>query len=532
MSRSSGLFSFQLPNPSEIIEDISEWVKTQGLWWATSVTAHAVVLSTILLLMGTVAAPLLEDLGAPKFESVQTEIPDPEPIEHFEVGETPLDPTELTTDSLSLAEAPPQMAQEEQINTKESDPFEEAGGGRAADENSVSLGGLGGFDVKAIGPGARVTGKGGVGTGIGTGNSPGSGGAGSGFGGRGSGVRKAMLGAYGGTKGSERAVAAALNWLARHQNPDGSWSLANYSRLCKDGSCAGKGGNSDTAATSLALLPFLAAGQTHKTKGPYKNTIYRGLYWLTSHQKSDGDLRSGSGNMYSHGLSTICLSEAYGLSGDKQIGAAAQQAINFICAAQDPAGGGWRYAPKEPGDTSVVGWQVMGLKSGLMAGLSVPSTALEGAAKFLNMAGNGSGGFGYTEKGAGLATSAVGLLCSQYLGAKSDSPVMAGGVKMLMGNLPDKHKGNSYYYYYGTQVMHNIPGSDWDAWNRVMRKQLIESQIKQACAAGSWDPSGDNWGKEAGGRIMVTALNCLTLEVYYRYLPLYQLDGKKPAAKK
>ena len=36
----------------------------------------------------------------------------------------------------------------------------------------------------------------------------------------------------------------------------------------------------------------------------------------------------------------------------------------------------------------------------------------------------------------------------------------------------------------------------------------------------------------AGGRIMVTSLNCLTLEIYYRYLPLYQMDGKKPAAKK
>ncbi len=440
----------------------------------------------------------------------------------------------MTTDTLSLVDSP-QMAQDEQINTTEADPFEEAGGGIPSDA-AVSLGGLGGFDVKAIGPGAKVTGKGGVGSGIGTGNAPGSGGAGSGFGGRGSGVRKAMLGAYGGTKGSERAVAAALNWLARHQNPDGSWSLADYAKLCKDGSCAGKGGNSDTAATALAILPFLGAGQTHKSKGPYKNTIFRGLYWLTSAQKSDGDLRSGGGSMYAHGLATICLSEAYGLSGDtpaardKQIGAAAQQAINFICSAQDPAGGGWRYGLKEPGDTSVVGWQVMGLKSGLMAGLQVPPAVLEGAAKFLKMAGDGDGGFGYTEKGRGLATSAVGMLCTQYLGATKDDPVIKGGVKYLMANLPNQHKTNSYYYYYGTQVMHNLPGSEWDIWNRIMRKQLIESQIKAGCASGSWDSAGHNHG-ESGGRIMVTSLNCLTLEVYYRYLPLYQLDGRKPPKK-
>jgi hypothetical protein len=526
---SRGMFSISLPTPSEILADISDWIKTQGLWWATSVTAHAVVLSTILLLMGTVAAPLIDDEGAPKFESVKTEIPDPKPVENFEVGDTPIEPTELTTDTLSLTDAP-QIAQDEQINTTEADPFEEAGGGMVADA-AVSFGGLGGFDVKAVGPGAKVTGKGGVGSAIGTGNDVGSGGAGSGFGGRGSGVRKAMLGAYGGTKGSERAVAAALNWLARHQNPNGSWSLAEYSRMCKDGSCAAKGGNSDTAATALALLPFLAAGQTHMTKGPYKNTIHGGLEWLISQQKNDGDLRSGGGTMYAHGLSTICLSEAFGLSRDKRIREAAQRAILFICAAQDPTGGGWRYEPREPGDTSVVGWQVMGLKSGMMAGLSVPSPVLEGAAKFLIAVGDGKGGFGYADKGRGVTTSAVGLLCCQYLGATKDSDVIKGGIKLLMSNLPNEHKNNAYYYYYGTQVMHNLPGADWDTWNRIMRKQLIESQIKQGCAEGSWDPAKQSHG-DNGGRIMVTSLNCLTLEVYYRYLPLYQLDGKKPAAKK
>lgn len=531
MSRLGSLLStLQIPTPTQILNDIRDWFKQQGLWWLTSVTAHAVVLSSVLLFMGTVVAPAIMD-EAPKFEAkVETIIPEPE-IEHFEVGETPLEPTELNTDTLTVAEAP-LMAQDEQINTTEADPFEEAGGGMAVTKDALSLGGLGGFDVKAVGPGAKVRGDGGVGSGVGTGNSPGSGGAGSGFGGRGSGVRRAMLGAYGGTKGSERAVAAALNWLAQHQSPDGTWSLTAYPKMCKSVACTGLGAQVHAgSATPMALLPFLAAGQTHKSKGPYQKTIYAGLYAMMKNQKNDGDMRFGS-NLYTHGLATICMSEAYGLTGDKQIGASAQQAINFIVAAQDPAGGGWRYSPKEPGDTSAVGWQVMALKSGLMAGLSVPSTALEGAAKFLNTVGNGYGGFGYTDQGAGLATSAVGLLCSQYMGKSKDSPVIQGGVKLLMGNLPNQHKNNCYYYYYATQVMHNVPGSEWDTWNRQMRKLLIESQVKTGCTAGSWEPATDSWGKESGGRIMVTSLNCLTLEVYYRYLPLYQLDGKKPAAKK
>ena len=64
-----------------------------------------------------------------------------------------------------------------------------------------------------------------------------------------------------------------------------------------------------------------------------------------------------------------------------------------------------------------------------------------------------------------------------------------------------------------------------------MRKLLIESQEKEGCAAGSWNPKDDAFGKD-GGRIMITALNTLTLEVYYRYLPLYQLDSKKADKKK
>ena len=122
-----------------------------------------------------------------------------------------------------------------------------------------SVGGLGGFDVKALG--ATGTGKGKVGAFTGTGISArGGSGGGWGFAGRtSSGSKKAMLGSSGGTRQSERAVAAALNWLARHQLPNGSWSLSAYKSRCKDGSCTGPSARGDrfAAATALALLPLL-----------------------------------------------------------------------------------------------------------------------------------------------------------------------------------------------------------------------------------------------------------------------------------
>ena len=124
---------------------------------------------------------------------------------------------------------------------------------------------------------------------------------------------------------------------------------------------------------------------------------------------------------------------------------------------------------------------------------------------------------------ATLCMSSVALLILQYGGVRPHNPVMAGGVEYLMSAPPDGDERDVYYWYYATQVLHNMCGPAWDTWNRRMRRVLIESQVKEGCAAGSWDPDEDRWGP-SGGRLMVTSLSALTLEIYYRYLPLYQLD--------
>jgi hypothetical protein len=234
--------------------------------------------------------------------------------------------------------------------------------------------------------------------------------------------------------------------------------------------------------------------------------------------------------MYVHGLAAITLCEAYGLTHSKMIGKSAQQAVLFIQSAQHPRTGGWRYSPGEEGDTSVVGWQVMALKSAQMAGLQVNPATLDGAKRFLKSCSKGKGGqFSYTpDAGPSPSMTAVGLLCLQYGGMRRTDSQMADGVTVLMQNMPVKGGGrNLYYWYYATQVMHNVSGPDWDNWNRRTRNVLLETQCKTGCAMGSWDPdkpTRDAWS-EPGGRLMVTSLSTLTLEVYYRYLPLYKLDN-------
>jgi hypothetical protein len=336
---------------------------------------------------------------------------------------------------------------------------------------------------------------------------------------------------YGGNDASEAAVVRGLQWLAAHQSPDGKWSLDKYHAhnptcRCKDLNFEGNVGANDTAATAFGLLPFLGAGHTHKKGTTFRNNVFKGLNALISKQDSKGDLKGG---MYSHGLATICLCEAYAMSSDAKLRVAAQNAIKFIVYAQNDETGGWHYAPKGIGDTSVVGWQVMALRSGQMAGLEVPAKTLEGARKWLDgVAKDGGSKYAYNKDSPPTPPmTAAGLLNRQYLGWGPRNPELHKGCEYMLMNLPqakgapNETLGPIYYYYYATQVMHHMEGKYFEKWNPLMRDKLIRLQEKEGHKNGSWAPNGADHGA-AGGRIYSTALAILTLEVYYRHMPLYR----------
>lgn len=340
--------------------------------------------------------------------------------------------------------------------------------------------------------------------------------------GRGQAQRTQMLREGGGTGASEEAVVFGLKWIAEHQMPNGTWSFDHRKGARKPGSKNWGSIDGPRGATAMALLPFLGAGHTHK-EGKYKKEVEAGLKALISQMKvrgDMGDLTESGGTMYSHGLGTITLCEAYAMTQDKQLLLPAQAALNFVTYAQDPVGGGWRYQPRQPGDTSVVGWQVIGLKSGQMGYLNVNKNTVAGAIKFLDGVQADNGAFyGYSSPGKGKATTAIGLLSRMYLGWKKEHPPLEAGVDFLSKSGPDKT--NMYYNYYATQVMRQYGGPKWDAWNEKMRDQLVDTQIKQEQPeAGSWFFNGSHGDR--GGRLYDTALSVLTLEVYYRHLPIYK----------
>lgn len=359
-------------------------------------------------------------------------------------------------------------------------------------------------------------------------------------------LRKELAKKGGGSEGSERALEMGLDFLVRHQNPDGSWSLHNFGAGRPGYATAGQGQmQSDTAGTGLALLAFLGAGYTHlheqdDSHRHFRQAVERGVAYLVQNQKPDGDLFVGGSKycwLYSHGIASIALCEAYGMTRDPQLQQPAQKCLDFIAAAQSPTEGGWRYTPRLGTDTSVSGWQIMALKSGELSGLKVPPQCYSRVSIWLDSAqGSNPALYVYRpqaeqahQRTPSIVMTAEALLMRQYLGWKQDEKRMVAGADYIRANLPQfgtaaRPERNAYYWYYATQFMNQMQGVYWNDWNNRLRDLLTTSQTQSGALAGSWDPNQptpDRWGRE-GGRIYVTTMHLLMLEVYYRRLPLYQ----------
>jgi hypothetical protein len=336
-------------------------------------------------------------------------------------------------------------------------------------------------------------------------------------------AREILFREGGGTEESDAAVARGLRWLARHQDVrTGAWSLNRF-HIHAGCSCSGPGRDNDVAGTALALLAFLGDGQTH-LRGYYAANVDRGLKFLLAHQLRQKPAGYFGGEMYAHAMATIAVCEAYGLTHDEKLHRAARSALQLIANSQNKTGG-WRYQPgSKDADTSVTGWQIVALKTGDLAGISIPPVIWKEAGRWLDSCMlDGGAAYGYqgTNRG-GIANSAIGLVCRAYLGGDRYQEGFRSGVARLRGSPPSVSR-SQYYNYYATQLMHHVGGDDWDFWNPQIRDFLVAAQEKGdpqlRHAAGSWDPAGDIHGHE-GGRIMVTALALLNLEVYYRSVPL------------
>ncbi|MBI1850659.1 MAG: hypothetical protein HYR85_09985 [Planctomycetes bacterium] len=335
----------------------------------------------------------------------------------------------------------------------------------------------------------------------------------------------------------------------------------------------------DEGVTALAILAFLGAGFSNQSKLVIVDTVRgkphvagevvsNGLRWLTKRQKPDGSFTAEGPFLYNEALATMALAEAYGLTGNRMLHDSAQKAVDFLVAAQKPSPKGdgrwgWRYLPRQAieagrtettdaaryakdlhdADTSVTGWVVMALKSAELCGLTVPRESFDGALAFTRFATAGDGLVGYLDAdGAGgtvsgthdefdyhfTTMSALGVCIRAFVEHDPEDPFFDLAAKQLVKDLPtvsgNKQSIDYYYWYYGTLALNQLDGPDsprrsgkyWDRWNRALQSSLLALQEgEKNCGRGAW-LVGDRWSA-TGGPVYATAINVLTLEVYYRY---------------
>ena len=331
--------------------------------------------------------------------------------------------------------------------------------------------------------------------------------------------RQPVLKQLGGTKESEDAVDRALAYLARSQEPDGRWT-----RVVDDAPPGHRSpGSHDMACTGLAALAFLAHDHTPDKPGPYRETMSRAIDFLIARQGRGRPARphhgggADRGNLYDQGIATLALAEAALMTHDPRCTAAAINGAQFIVAAQNGPSGGWRYIPGEQGDTSVFGWQVMALHSAEQLGYSIPEAARRGALHYVHLASQGRRGMlaGY-QAGTGPTApmTAELLFCRMLLAQDLSDADFKEATDFLARQPPSSGNVDLYYWYYASLSMLQMRNDAWKDWNARTRDTLVALQRP----AGNWDMNV-RWGDRAG-KIFTTAMATLTLEVYYRYLPL------------
>ena len=332
--------------------------------------------------------------------------------------------------------------------------------------------------------------------------------------------RAINLNKFQGSAETEKAVVAALRWLKGDQNRDGSW----------------KCGKSAPMGAALATLAFLGHGETPDS-AEFGQTVSKGLLYLAQQVDSNGlvigfrqdDVAYG----YSQGAVARARSEGYAMTQspvlreplDRALGAILQGQSAVKARPQDV--GGWRYHPSsDDSDVSVTGWMIMALKSAEAADIEIPRPTFDSAAQYLwNMYDTRNPGFGYQKPERYPSMTAVGVLCQQFLGNGKDQRIK-GALDYLREQKVDWDKTSGDYvmygWYYITQAMFQGGGNYWQYWNGEIRQTMVKNQRSD----GRWmpPPHSDIEGKNfADTPAYSTALGAMILEVYYRYLPIYQL---------
>lgn len=340
----------------------------------------------------------------------------------------------------------------------------------------------------------------------------------------------------GGSEKTELAVEMALEWLAKNQEKDGHWD---------SGKQEGAGTpETDQAATALALLALLGAGNTEK-EGKWQENVKIAIKWLCVHQKSNG---SWDNRNYANGICTLALAEAIGMGcNNNNLSNYLNKGVYYLLKNQNSSGCFDYTGPSVRDDMSISGWCILGLKTAMnikikdreikkalqkfkdylltTEGLKDDTPTSKGLAWY-NLPLKPKETIGSGAPGGGCQ--AVAMVLCQFLGWYKTSPWMQAAAEGQILKIPLKYDNidvNRVYFAY--MALFQIGGKQWKAWNDLVSKILIEAQrVDDSAMKGSWDKITDDHISK-GGRVMYTALFCLCLESYYRHTVLNLYSNKK-----
>ncbi|MCE2961263.1 MAG: prenyltransferase/squalene oxidase repeat-containing protein [Akkermansiaceae bacterium] len=322
----------------------------------------------------------------------------------------------------------------------------------------------------------------------------------------------------GGTEKGEKAVVAALDYLQKTQNADGSWDVKHQAGM-----------------TGLALLAYLGHCETPQSK-KYGDTVTKALTYLvnTGLKNPQGMITAtagGHGPAYEHGIATYALAEAYTFCSKLNIkfpdlDKVTKKAGDVLMEGQTPVGGWlYGYAKGANGDNSVGFWQIQAMKACKHTGLWKDSDFKKHsklALEWLEKVQGADGAIGYNSNSTQHPGLTGGGVLAFQMWDEGDHKAVKKGVEWIEKNGKfdpkalnnDRHPSSLYYQYYHMQAMMNYGGKEWDKYNDMVRDPLIAAQAKD----GSWNlPCGSHG--QATQMHMSTCLATLMLEVYYRFLP-------------
>jgi Prenyltransferase and squalene oxidase repeat len=339
----------------------------------------------------------------------------------------------------------------------------------------------------------------------------------------------------------DAGVERALAFLASQQQSDGSFPTMPHAQ---------------PGVTSLCVLAFMAHGH-NPGEGKYGERLERATNFIISCQKPNGlvmlegptgrkisrnlEHLVGVAGAYNHAISSLTLSEMYGMSAGKKstvIQNGITKAVQASLIMQrwpkrfPYDEGGWRYLieyDQTDSDLSVTGWQLMFLRSARNAGFNVPSTAIDDAVGYVRRTFDTEyGTFHYRIKrgdGRSRGMTGAGILALGHAGFHKSVEAQRAGQVLLQYSFEVYNdtepfpKRDRYHYslFNCCQGMYQLGSPYWEEFF----PRTVNAVLQHQRPDGSWDAERFHRDRRYGNSY-TTALVILALGAPNQFLPIFQ----------